>query len=76
MEELKVDIHGKIPSVTDFLDRLVGVSERGCNGWYFEIQGRYNESHAQRALSSLGETDPCVGLKSAARSMLDAMRPP
>ena len=68
MEELKVDVHGQIPLVTDFFDRLVGVPERGCNGWYFEIQGRYNEEHAKNVINSL-DTDPSVGLKSAARSM-------
>lgn len=72
MEELKVDIHGQIPSVTDFFDRLVGVPERGCDGWYFEIQGRYNEDHAKKAITSL-DTNPSVGLKSAAQSMLGAL---
>lgn len=72
MEELKVDVHGQIPSVTDFFDRLVGVPERGCNGWYFEIQGRYNEEHAKNVITSL-DTDPSVGLRSAARSMLGAL---
>lgn len=75
MKDLKVDVHGLIPRVTDFTDRLVGVPKRGDNGWSFEIQGRYNEERARRVLSSL-ETIPAVGLKSAARFMLDALRPP
>ncbi|PPQ75222.1 hypothetical protein CVT26_008307 [Gymnopilus dilepis] len=73
--ELKVDVHGAIPFVTDFRDRLVGVPKRGTNGWNFEIKGRYNEEHAIKVLNSL-ESDPSVGLKSAAREMIVALNPP
>lgn len=71
--KLKVDVHGD-NWFTDFRDRLVGVPEDG-DGWTFKIRGQHNPDYAKKALSRM-DSDPIVGLKAAAQSILDALSPP
>jgi len=72
--DLKVDVHGK-KLFTDFRDRWVGVPEDG-DGWTFKIRGQFNPDYAMTSLSRPHTSDSNVGLKAAARSMLDALSPP